>query len=139
MAVKRVLLVDTSEEVRELSARLLKRVGIDVDMSTAFDDAVTMLRSNVYTVVAIDRMRAAGGDEAVLSFLAQRPAPKPVVIVTSPGELRDGFDPSTVDLIVSDPVDAHTFVGVILACVAEPPQEHHLPQTHSPLPFGPME
>lgn len=139
MAVKRVLLVDTPEEVRELAARLLSRVGIDVDSTTTFDDVVSMLTATQYTVVAIDRMRAGGGDEPVLAFLANRRAPKPVVIVTSPGGMRDVLDPATVDLIVSDPVDAHTFVGVILACVAEPPQEHHLPQTHSPLPFGSME
>lgn len=108
MLNNRVLLAHRDPVVQELAARALMRLGVTLDVVTESDEAVLLIERNAYGVITLQR------DDAVLDAVAKSKH-RPVVIVTA--DDGQGLDPSTVSLIVPEPYDAHTLVGVILACV----------------------
>lgn len=101
--------------VQDLTTRALARIGVEVDVVGRGTDAVTSLESREYSAIVIDRAVSDG----LLPAIAERPDPRPIVIVTAPPEQSTGLDTRTVSLFVPAPYDAHTLVGVILACVTD--------------------
>ncbi|HET7435929.1 MAG TPA: hypothetical protein VFN10_14570 [Thermoanaerobaculia bacterium] len=109
----RVLLVEASNEVRQLAERVLSRVGAAVDAASSVAEAMTHLGNNDHVVVVTSRPLP---PEA---FLRE---PRPVVIAIA----REGavlhntdFDPVTTSMVVPEDYDASALVGVVLACVTE--------------------
>ena len=115
--MQRVLLVHGDAAVQELTTRALARINVDVDVIGRGTDAVASLDRQEYSAIVIDRAVSDG----LLGAIAKRPIPRPIVIVTAPMEEAKGLDTETVSLFVPSPYDAHTLVGVILACVTEKP------------------
>jgi DNA-binding response OmpR family regulator len=110
MQLNRVLLAHSDSTVQELATRALSRIGVAVDISLDSADALSRVARETYTVVVLER------DDAVIAAIAATYAgPRPVVIVTA--ERNEGLDAQIVSLVVPEPYDAHTLVGVILACV----------------------
>ena len=112
---RRVLLVHGDAAVQDLTTRALARIGVDVDVVGRGTDAVLTPDGNEYSAIVIDRAVSDG----LLTAIAARPAPRPIVIVTAPMEDSKGLDTETVSLFIPAPYDPHTLVGVILACVTD--------------------
>jgi DNA-binding response OmpR family regulator len=111
MQTNRVLLAHRDQSVRELAERALLRVGATLDIADS-DVALSLVAREAYKVIVLEH------DEAVIAAVATAcagGAPRPVVIVTAP-DARE-LDPNVVSLVMPEPYDAHTLVGVILACV----------------------
>lgn len=113
---QRVLLVHDDQAVRELSARTLSRMGVAVDIVPRGVDAVAALDAKPYTVAVIDRALC----DHFLEVIAKRPN-KPIVICTASAKDAAGLDTAVVNLLIPQPYDASTLVGVIIACVTEKP------------------
>jgi DNA-binding response OmpR family regulator len=112
----RVLLVHDDSAVRELSARTLGRMGVGIDIVPRGEDAVRALETNDYTVAVVDRSLCDG----FLDVIAKRPD-RPIVICTAAEKDAAGLDTAVVNLLIPQPYDASTLVGVIIACVTEKP------------------
>lgn len=110
MQINRVLLAHRDSVVEELATRAVSRLGVTVDVAADTADALAHIARESYTVICLHR------DDALLAAIAETHAgTRPVVIVTA--ENGEGLDPAIVSLFVPEPYDAHTLVGVILACV----------------------
>lgn len=110
MLTYRVLLAHRDPAVRELAERALGRIGVTLDIAADSADALSRIARDAYTVILLER------DDAVIAAIAATYAgPRPVVIVTA----EDGrdLDADIVSMVVPEPYDAHTLIGVILACV----------------------
>lgn len=121
MKANRVLLAHRDPAVQELATRALSRIGVAVDIADDRSDALLRIARDAYSVIALER------DDTLLSAVASMsPNPRPVVIVTAPVAPGNhhALDPQVVSMVVPEPYDAQTLVGVILACVTpvvEPP------------------
>ena len=111
MQTNRVLLAHSDPVVQELAARALTRFGATLDIAPDPADAISRIGRESYAVITLQR------DDAVIAAIAAHHAhkPRPVVIVTA--EDSRELDATVVSLVVPEPFDAHTLVGVILACV----------------------
>jgi DNA-binding IclR family transcriptional regulator len=115
MRKNRVLLAHRDPAVQELATRALTHVGVTVDVTPDPDHAKRVVADGYSVIVAeqehalLDVIAAAYGDA------------KPVVIVTAPVGTAEPLDASIVSLVIPEPYDAHTLVGVILACVTPTP------------------
>lgn len=114
MAANRVLLSHRDSAVRELAERALSRIGVPLDVAEDSADALSRIARDAYKVILIER------DDAVIGAIAATYAgPRPVVIVTA----ADGsaLDAEIVSMVVPEPYDPHTLIGVVLACVTPLP------------------
>lgn len=124
MRTNRVLLAHRDSAVQELATRALERIGVAIDVAADPAEAVLHLAREPYTVIAAEP------DEALIAAIAETYAGKrPVVIITSPVVDSPALDAEIVSMVVPEPVDPRTLVGVILACVTPiPPADlifHH--------------
>ena len=107
----RVLLIHGSDEVRELTARAMARVGVPLDIA----DGPDAVESFDHWVVVLDH--ALAGD--AIARISAQPR-KPVVIVTAAAREAEKLDPEKVSLVIPSPFEPAMLVGVVLACVAGP-------------------
>jgi DNA-binding response OmpR family regulator len=123
MLPSRVLLAHRDSSVQELATRALARIGVDIDVVADPADAVLQIAREPYTVIAIEP------DDAVIAAIAQKYVDKrPVVIVTAAGTESGKLDADVISMVVTEPYDSRTLVGVILACVTPiPPADLILP------------
>ena len=116
MHVKRVLLAHRDSAVQELATRALSSIGVTVDVALNPADALLHIAREPYTVIAAE------SDDVVLAAIAETYVERrPVVIVTSSGTETASLDADIVSMVVSEPYDPKTLVGVILACVTPIP------------------
>lgn len=115
MRKNRVLLAHRDSAVQELATRALTHIGVTCDIAPDADVAKQIVADGYSVIVAekehalLDVIAAAYGDA------------KPVVIVTAPAGHAEALDANIVSLVIPEPYDAHTLVGVILACVTPTP------------------
>ena len=116
MHVSRVLLAHRDPAVRELTTRTLEHIGVAVDVAVDPVAAQLHLSDKRYSVIAMQP------DPDVLAVIASTYSDKrPVVIVTaSPGD-DHALDADIISMVVPEPYDPRTLVGVILACVTPIP------------------
>lgn len=112
MTANRVLLVHRDPAVQEAAARTLGRIGVTLDMASGTADALARIALGRYDVIVVER-----DDEVLAAVAATTRAPRPVVIVTTENRDSTGLDAELVSLVVPEPYDANTLIGVILACV----------------------
>ena len=116
MHTKRVLLAHRDSNVQELAARALASIGVSLDVASDPADALLHIAREPYTVIAAE------ADDTVIAAIAQKYVDRrPVVIVTAPEASTAPLDADVVSMVVAEPVDPKTFVGVILACVTPIP------------------
>jgi hypothetical protein len=122
MHAKRVLLAHRDSNVQDLASRALARIGVSLDVAADAAEAVLHIAREPYTVIAAE------ADDAVLAAIAQTYVDRrPVVIVTSPETPTPALDADIVSMVVPEPIDPKTLVGVILACVTPiPPADFNL-------------
>ena len=125
MHTKRVLLAHRDSDVRELASRALASIGVTLDVATDAGEALLHIARKPYTVIAAE------ADVALIAAIAQRYVDRrPVVIVTAPETTTAPLDADVVSMVVAEPVDPKTLVGVILACVTPiPPADFGLGAT----------
>ena len=111
----RILFVHGEQDVRELAARTLGRLGVSFDCAADVADARARLSdAEPYTVIVVALPDAA----AVLSHARLRDDPKPCVIIDAPLDYEPAqIDPELVTQVVTSG-DAATIIGVVLSCVA---------------------
>lgn len=115
MRKNRVLLAHRDSAVQELATRALMHVGVTVDVAADPDHARRVVGDG-YSVIVAEQVHA------LLDVIAEAYGDaRPVVIVTSPVGAAEPLDASIVSLVIPEPYDAHTLVGVILACVTPTP------------------
>jgi hypothetical protein len=110
---KEVLLAHADAAIHELAKRTLSTAGINLDVVADPAEAAALLHAKDYGLVVVD---ARHGD--VLSAIAMLTRPRPMIIVAA-DDRGVPVDPQIASLIVPSPYDAHTLVGVMLACANE--------------------
>jgi DNA-binding response OmpR family regulator len=116
MHVSRVLLAHRDPVVRELATRTLQHIGVAVDAVVDPSHARPHLNAARYTVIAMQP------DPDVLATIAATYTDKrPVVIVTSAADDASALEADIISMVVPEPYDPRTLVGVILACVTPIP------------------
>lgn len=110
MLTYRVLLAHRDPGVQELAERALGRIGVTLDIAADTAGALSRIARYPYTVILLER-----DDSVIAAIAAAYAGRRPVVIVTA--EDGSDLDADIVSMVVPVPYDAHTLVGVILACV----------------------
>jgi CheY-like chemotaxis protein len=84
----RVLYVDDDDGLRRLVSRALTRRGYDVTAAASGEEALSLVETQTFDVVALDHyMPGLGGFESMTRLL-DRPDPPPIVYVTGSEETR---------------------------------------------------
>lgn len=116
MHINRVLLAHRDSAVQELATRALERVGVTVDVAADPADALLHIARTPYSVIA-----AEPHEDLIVAISQTYVDKRPVVIVTSSGAHSEVLDADVISMVVQEPYDARTLVGVILACVTPVP------------------
>jgi hypothetical protein len=115
MRKNRVLLAHRDSAVQELATRALTHIGVTCDVAPD-PDLAKQIVADGYSVIVAEQAHA------LLDVIAEAYGDaKPVVIVTAPVGNAEPLDANIVSLVIPEPYDAHTLVGVILACVTPVP------------------
>ena len=117
----RVLLVDDDENSRILLASLLRQRGLTVDEAVDGEEAIALLRDNVYAVVLLDLlMPRVDGFEVLKAMKNDQVNSPPVVLVVTGADRSyvDRLDPERIHGIIRKPFDARELVALVSACVS---------------------
>lgn len=110
---KEVLLAHADAAIHELAKRTLSTAGINLDVAADPAEAAALLHAKDYSLVVVD-----GRHGDVLSAITMLAQPRPMIIVAA-DDRGAPLDLRIASLIVPSPYDAHTLVGVMLACANE--------------------
>lgn len=115
---KRVLVVDDSQEIRELLQSVLGRRSLTVDVASDGADAIDLIKRHTYAVVLLDLLMPGVDGFAVLEKLSDPGMSSPVVLVITGAERAslEQLDPQRVHGIVKKPFDPEDLASLVVAC-----------------------
>lgn len=116
---KRVLVVDDDGEIRGLLSSTFRHYGLNVDVATGGEEALTLIGANSYSVVVLDLVMPEVDGFAVLTRMRSIQLPyMPVVIVVTGAEERivGALDANIVHGIIRKPFDPQELGSIVVAC-----------------------
>jgi len=116
---KRVLVVDDDGEIRRLLSSTFRHYGLNVDVASGGEEALTLIGTNPYAVVVLDLVMPDVDGFAVLTRLrTMRMAYAPVIIVLTGAEDRivGSLDANIVHGIIRKPFDPQELGSIVVAC-----------------------
>lgn len=115
---KRILVVDDDDAIRALLFTILRRRGFHVDGARNGEEALTRLRTCVYSAMLLDLMMPVKNGWDVLAELqAMKPELRPLVIVLTAGSEPRNLDSSVVSGSIRKPFDVELLVDAVTASV----------------------
>jgi DNA-binding response OmpR family regulator len=125
---KRILIVDDDDAIRALLFTILRRKRFAVDGARNGIEALTRLRSCVYSVMLLDLMMPMKSGWDVLDELKKLPAhTRPIVIVLTAGNEPRDLDPSIVAASIRKPFDVELLMATVTACMDALTERPQLP------------
>ena len=117
---KRVLLVDTSAEKRELRSETMRKLGMDVDSAADISEARSWWRAGLYDLVLIDMESEKGHrDKFCEDIRGATPTQQLAFLVGKPGYLADAPNADGLRPVPNDDHPTH-WKNVRAALTAEP-------------------
>jgi DNA-binding response OmpR family regulator len=114
---RRVLIVDDDEDIRAILLTGLRQKSLNVDIAANGDEAIDLLRENVYGVVLLDLFMPVTDGFGVLDAI-ERETSQPVVLVITGADRGtiDKLDARRIHGIVKKPFDIEELSSVVAAC-----------------------
>ena len=130
---KRILIVDDDDAIRALLFTILRRRRFAVDGARNGVEALTRLRSCVYSVMLLDLMMPMKNGWDVLDELKTLPADaRPMVIVLTAGNEPRDLDPHIVAGSIRKPFDVDLLMSTVTACMNALNERPQLPDCPPP-------
>jgi DNA-binding response OmpR family regulator len=125
---KRILIVDDDDAIRALLFTILRRRRFAVDGARNGLEALTRLRTCVYSVMLLDLMMPMKSGWDVLDELKTLPADaRPMVIVLTAGNEPRDLDPHIVAGSIRKPFDVELLMATVTACMNALDERPQLP------------
>ena len=118
-AERSVLVVDDDPSIRNLLSAVLRRRGLEVDVASNGEDALSALQVRSYRTVLLDLMMPNLNGQGFLTLLAAWPAEKrPLILVVTASDESDllELDRSLVAGIIRKPFDIFEVAHLVQAC-----------------------
>jgi len=116
---KRILVVDDDPGVRELLRSVLDRRGLTVDAAADGNEALHLLRENLYSVIILDLlMPIADGFDVLRGMEAVEFQVAPVVLVLTGADRRtvESLDSQRIHGVIRKPFDVEELATLVVAC-----------------------
>lgn len=115
---RQVLVVDDDPVVREILATALRQRNLVIDEASDGEQAIHLLRENMYSVVLLDILMPGVDGFGVLEAIDTTMTASPVVLVVSGADraLLDQLDSRRIHGVVRKPFDPHDIASVVAAC-----------------------
>lgn len=125
--VKRLLLADDQQSIRESLGRLLRKQGYEVTTAETGAEAVARSLAERFHLVLLDlSMPGMNGWEALKRIAEARPE-LPIVIITAHSHQRAWVEPSGAWALLEKPLDVSLLMNTIRALTGERPGLSHAP------------
>lgn len=113
MPTPRILIVEDDPQVRGLVSLLSQRAGIGYAVAADGRAAIAIMESAEFDLVLLDLMMPHVDGYCVVDWLAQRPRPRPPVIVMTAGMVERPLDPEVVICVLKKPFDSLLMIELI--------------------------
>jgi DNA-binding response OmpR family regulator len=130
---KRILIADDDDAIRALLFTILRRRRFAVDGARNGVEAMSRLRTCVYSVMLLDLMMPIKSGWDVLDELKKLPADaRPMVIVLTAGNEPRDLDPHIVAGSIRKPFDVELLMSTVTACMNALNERPQLPDCPPP-------
>jgi DNA-binding response OmpR family regulator len=130
---KRILIVDDDDAIRALLFTVLRRRRFAVDGARNGVEALTRLRTCVYSVMLLDLMMPMKSGWDVLEELKKLPVDmRPMVLVLTAGNEPRDLDPAIVAGSIRKPFDVELLMSTVTACMNALNERGQLPDCPPP-------